>query len=116
MSKREFQRGDIVRVKLDPVAGKEQQGAARPALVLSTAEFNQAMGLAIVAPITQGGNYARFAGFAVPLAGSGCETQGVALVNMARSVDLVARGAKKIEAAPVFVIEDALARMIAIFE
>ncbi|MDT1879121.1 type II toxin-antitoxin system ChpB family toxin, partial [Acinetobacter baumannii] len=65
---------------------------------------------------TQGGDTARYAGFAVPLSGSGTETQGVALVNMVRSMDLVARGARKIETAPDFVVEDALARLRAILE
>lgn len=110
-----FDRGDIVRVSLNPVVGREQQGDFRPALVLSPAAFN-ALGVALVAPITQGGDFARFAGFAVPLAGSGTETQGVALVNMVRSMDLDARAAKKIESAPQFVVDDALARLQAILE
>ena len=110
-----FNRGDIVRVSLNPAVGREQQGDFRPALVLSPAEFN-ALGVALVAPITQGGDFARFAGFAVPLAGSGTETQGVALVNMVRSMDLEARAAKKIESVPSFVVDDALARLQAILE
>lgn len=110
-----FDRGDIVRVCLNPTVGHEQQGDFRPALVLSPSAFN-ALGVAMVAPITQGGNSARFAGFAVPLSGAGTETQGVVLVNMLRSMDLTARGAKKIETAPQVVIDDALARLSAIFE
>jgi mRNA interferase ChpB len=110
-----FNRGDIVRVNLNPTVGREQQGDFRPALVLSPAAFNL-MGVALVAPITQGGDFSRYAGFAVPLSGSGTETQGVALVNMIRTMDLAARGAKKIEAAPDFVVEDALARLRAILE
>lgn len=102
-------------MNLNPTVGHEQQGDFRPALILSPAAFNL-MGVALVAPITQGGNVARYAGFAVPLAGSGTETQGVALVNMIRTMDLSARGAKKIEAAPDFVVEDALARLRAILE
>lgn len=108
-----FDRGDIVRVNLNPSVGREQQGDFRPALVLSPAAFNL-IGVALVAPITQGGDVARYAGFAVPLSGSGTETQGVALVNMIRTMDLSARGAKKIETAPDFVVEDALARLRAI--
>lgn len=110
-----FNRGDIVRVSLNPTVGKEQHGDFRPALVLSPAAFNL-MGVALVAPISQGGDFARYAGFAVPLSGSGTETQGVALVNMIRTMDLTARGAKKIEAAPEFVVEDALARLRAILD
>lgn len=47
-----FDRGDIVRVSLNPTEGREQQGDFRPALVLSPATFN-ALGVALVAPITQ---------------------------------------------------------------
>ncbi|WP_050454496.1 type II toxin-antitoxin system ChpB family toxin [Candidatus Burkholderia verschuerenii] len=110
-----FERGDVVRVNVNPAVGHEQQGEFRPALVLSSSIFN-ATGVALVAPITQGGNFARFAGFAVPLSGAGTETQGVALVNMVRTLDLEARGARKIEHAPVEVINDALARLQTIID
>ena len=53
------------------------------------------MGKILVAPITQGGDFTRHAGFAVPLSGSGTKPQGVALVNQVRMLDLEARGAKK---------------------
>jgi mRNA interferase ChpB len=110
-----FDRGDIVTVRLAPVEGREQQGSARPALVLSTSMFN-ALGLVLVAPITQGGDFARHAGFAASLAGAGTKTQGVALVNQIRMLDLEARSAKRIETAPDFVVEDALARLRAIID
>lgn len=110
-----FDRGDIVRVCLNPTHGHERKGDFRPALVLSPAAFN-ALGVALVAPISQGGESARFAGFAAPLSGSGTETQGVVLVNMVRAMDLEARGARKIERVPDEVIEDALARLQAILE
>jgi len=110
-----FGRGDIVFVKLEPAKGREQKGESRPALVLSTSVFN-AMGVVLIAPITQGGDYARHAGFAVPLSGSGTKTQGAALVNQVRMLDLEERGAKKIETAPGFVVEDALARLQAIMD
>jgi mRNA interferase ChpB len=71
---------------------------------------------AIIAPITQGGDFSRYAGFAVSLTGTGMDTQGVVLVNMIRSVDLAACGAKKLERATQVVIDDALARLQAIFE
>src|SRR5471032_1536493 len=107
-----FGRGDIVVVSLDPSEGHEQKGM-RPALVLSTSVFN-ALGVVLVAPITQGGDFARHAGFAASLSGSGTKTQGVALVNQVRMLDLEARGAKRVETAPEFVVEDALARLRAI--
>ena len=104
-----FDRGDIVSVPLDPVLGREQRGT-RPALVLTTKNFNR-LGDVLVAPISQGSDHARYAGFAVSLTGSGCKTQGVALVNKIRMLDLTARQAKKIDRAPPMVIEDALSRI-----
>ena len=102
-------------VNLEPTEGRKQRGASRPALVLSTSVFN-ALGIVLVAPITQGGDFARHAGFAASLSGSGTTTQGVALVNQIRMLDLQARGAKRIETAPEFVVEDALARLRAIID
>ena len=107
-------RGDIVSVPLDPTIGHEQRGV-RPALVLTTKEFNR-LGDVLVAPITQGGDFARYAGFAVSLTGTGCRTQGVALVNKIRMLDLVARKARKIERAPTEVIEDAIGRLVAMLD
>jgi mRNA interferase ChpB len=43
--------------------------------------------------------------------GSGTETQGVVLVSAVRTLDLVARHAKKIEVAPDFIVEEALAKL-----
>lgn len=109
-----FERGDVVSVPLDPVMGHEQRGV-RPALVLTTKAFNR-LGDVLVAPITQGGDFARYAGFAVTLTGTGCKTQGVALVNKIRMLDLAARGAKRIERVPQVVIDDALARIAGLLD
>ena len=109
-----FDRGDIVSVPLDPTVGHEQRGT-RPALVLTTKDFNK-LGDVLVAPITQGADFARYAGFAVTLTGTGCKTQGVALVNKIRMLDLEARKAKKIERAPKAVIEDAIGRLTALLD
>jgi mRNA interferase ChpB len=67
-----FERGDIVKACLNPTAGNELQGM-RLCLVLSPKAFNK-LGLTLIAPITQGGNLARFKGFAVALMGNGTET------------------------------------------
>lgn len=107
-----FDRGDIVTVPLDPAIGHEQRGT-RPALVLTTKEFNK-LGDVLIAPITQGGDFARYAGFAVSLTGTGCKTQGVAPVNKIRMLDLAARKARKVERAPQEVIDDALGRLTAL--
>lgn len=109
-----FDRGDIVHVTLDPAVGHEQKGQ-RMALVLTTKDFNR-LGDVLVAPITQGGDYSRHAGFAASLTGTGCKTQGVVLVNKIRMLDLAARQAKKIERVPQEVLDDALGRLMAMFE
>lgn len=108
-----FDRGDIVRACLNPVAGHETQGDMRPCLVLSPRAFNN-LGVVMVAPITQGGDYARFKGFAVPLMGSGTATQGVVLASGIKSLDLVARGGRKVETAPSAIVDEVLAKLDAI--
>ncbi|MBD2652021.1 type II toxin-antitoxin system PemK/MazF family toxin [Synechocystis sp. FACHB-383] len=54
MSDQSFpERGTVIRINLNPTEGREQQGEARPCLVLSHTAFNQARnGLVIVSPIT----------------------------------------------------------------
>ena len=108
-----FDRGDVVSVPLDPAMGHEQKGT-RPALVLTSKAFNQ-LGDALVAPITQG-DFSRYAGFAVSLTGSGCKTQGVALINKIRMLDLSARKARKIDSVPQVVMEDAIGRLMALLD
>ena len=109
-----FNRGDVVSVPLDPTVGHEQRGT-RPALVLTTKDFNK-LGDVLVAPITQGGDFSRHAGFAVSLTGTGCRTQGVALVNKVQMLDLAARKARRIERAPQAVIDEALGRLMALLD
>lgn len=115
MKRIKFNCGDIVRVNLNPTEGQEQQGNFRPALVLTPAAYN-ATGLAVIAPVTQGGDFARYAGFVVTLSGSGTETQGVVLCNQIRTVDLEARSAKRVESVPAVIMDDVLARVQALFE
>lgn len=109
-----FDRGDVVTVPLDPAVGHEQRGT-RPALVLTGKTFN-VLGDTLIAPITQGGDFSRHAGFAVSLSGTGCKTQGVALVNKIRMMDLAARKARKVERAPAAVVDDAMLRLSALLE
>ncbi len=108
-----FNRGDIIRVQLNPTAGNEIQGDMRPCIVVSLREFNR-LGLTIIAPITQGGNFARFNGFAVTLTGAGTSTQGVILANAIRSVDLNARNAAFVETAPSFIMDELVAILSAV--
>ena len=47
---------------------------------------------------------------------TGCKTQGVALLNKCRMMELASRGAKKVERAPQAVVDDALGRLLTLFE
>lgn len=107
-------RGDIWQIDLNPTLGSEQQGS-RPVLVITDKVFNQA-GLTWACPITQGGNYARFAGFAVPLLNCGTQTQGVIACNQVRTLDFKARNARFVESVPDYVIDEVMARLQAILE
>ncbi len=107
-------RGDVLRLDLDPALGKEQQGQ-RYVLVLTVADFNR-FGLAMVAPITQGGQFAREHGFTVSLMGTGTKTQGVVLCNQVRMLDYKERGGSILEAASEVVTDDVLARVRALLE
>lgn len=108
------ERGDIWHADLNPVAGREQQGT-RPVLILSPRDFNRS-GLALICPITQGGQSARFAGFAVPLINTGTRTQGVVLCNQSRTVDLTAREARFVETVPDYLVDEVIARVQTLLE
>src|SRR5271167_4326457 len=110
-----MKRGEIWLVSLDPASGHEQKGR-RPVLIVSPEAFNRVTKVPVVLPITSGGNFARTAGFAVPLAGTGTTTTGVVRCDQPRALDLGARGGKKLEAVPPGVIEEVLARLMPIFE
>lgn len=106
---RQVKQGDILLVTLDPTVGTEIQ-EKRPVLVLSNSEFNRC-GRGLVATITQGGNFDRVRGWAVPLMGTGTETQGAVVLSQCRMIDFAGRGAKHVESVPPFVIEEALAKL-----
>lgn len=108
------ERGDIWNIDLNPASGHEQRGE-RPILVLTALEFNR-LGLVLACPISQGAQFARAQGFAVPLAGSGTQTQGVILCNQSRTVDYKARRARFVETVPDYVVNDVLARVAALLE
>ena len=70
----------------------------------------------IILPITSGGNFARTAGFAVPLAGAGTKTTGVVRCDQPRALDLRARGGTKLEVVPSAIMDEVLARLTPILE
>ena len=111
-----MQRGDIYFVPLDPTEGREQRGT-RPVVVVSPTDFNRLTGAPVVVPVTSGGSFARMAGFAVSLSGTGLETQGMVRCDQPRVLDLVARKARRTgERVPDEVMQDILARLAALFE
>lgn len=103
-----FEQGDIVRVSLNPTVGRELKGDFRPSLVLTPKSVNK-LGMTLIAPITQGGDYSRVQGFTATLMGSGTDTQGIILVSGVRMMDLIARKATKIEKAPIALVDEVLA-------
>lgn len=110
-----MKRGDIYLVCLDPVHGREQQGT-RPVLIVTHESFNRLTGTPVVLPITSGGNFARYQGFAASLDGTGLQTTGVIRCDQPRTIDIQQRKGKKLESVPDYVIEDVMARLQALFD
>ena len=108
-----MRRGDIYLVSLDPTEGREQRGS-RPVLVVSPVEFNEATNLPVICPITNGGDFARRIGFAVPV--TGIKTTGVVRCDQPRVLDLSARNARKVDTLPTSIMEEVLAKLAPIFE
>jgi mRNA-degrading endonuclease toxin of MazEF toxin-antitoxin module len=110
-----MKRGEIWLVRLDPAEGHEQKGR-RPVLIVSPEAFNRITKVPVVLPITSGGAFARTAGFAVPLTGTGTKTTGIVRCDQPRALDLIARGAKRFESIPDSIMDEVLARLTPIFE
>jgi mRNA-degrading endonuclease toxin of MazEF toxin-antitoxin module len=110
-----MKRGEIWLVGLDPTEGHEQKGL-RPVLIVSPEQFNRVTKVPIVLPITSGGNFARTAGFAVPLTGAGTKTTGIIRCDQPRALDLGARKGKKLESVSDAITDEVLAKLAPIFE
>jgi len=82
-------RGDFIYLDFSPQAGTEQAGR-RPALVLSSKDFNIATGLAFVCPLT---NTLTGSNFEVPVP-RGTKLTGVVLSKHIKSVDWIVRNAQ----------------------
>jgi mRNA interferase MazF len=102
------EKGDLIVLDFDPQIGHEQM-KRRPALVLSPAAFNDAFGLAFVAPIT---TKPKGHAFEVPLP-EDSNVKGVVMVQQVKSFDWRARRARlagkasaKIVAAATEIIKD----------
>lgn len=108
-----MKRGEIYMVSLDPTKGREQQ-VDRPVLIVSPTAFNQATQLPVICPITNGGDFARRIGFAVPL--TGIKTTGVVRCDQPRVLDLSERKARRVEALPAALMDEVLAKIAPLFE
>ena len=86
------ERGDIIKLELNPRIGREQSGF-RPAIVISPSAYNRLSSIILICPITS-----RKKGwpFEVELPES-LKTSGVVLADQLRSVDCKARKARFIE-------------------
>ena len=67
-------------------------------------------------PITGGGNFARTAGFAVPLMGAGIRTTGVVRCDQPRALDIGSRNGRKLESVPASIMDEVLTKLVPIFE
>jgi mRNA-degrading endonuclease toxin of MazEF toxin-antitoxin module len=110
-----MKRGEIWIVGLDPTQGHEQKGH-RPVLIVSPEAFNRVTKVPVVLPITGGGNFARTAGFAVPLMDAGTKTTGIVRCDRPCALDLAARRGRKLESVPDAIVDEVLAKLTPIFE
>lgn len=108
-----MQRGDIYLVDLEPTSGHEQRGH-RPVLIVSSETFNRLTGCPVILPITNGGDFARRVGFAVPV--TGIKTTGVVRCDQPRALDVAARGGRKVDTLPASIMDEVLATVATLFE
>jgi mRNA interferase MazF len=99
-------RGDAVWITLNPQAGHEQAGR-RPALVLSPAQYNDRVGLALLCPIT---SHIKGYPFEVPLS-SELALSGVILADQVKSLDWRVRHAEIIGRVPGEIVTEVLNKL-----
>jgi mRNA interferase MazF len=105
------ERGDAVRITLDPQAGHEQSGRC-PALILSPSAYNGRVGLALLCPIT---SQVKGYPFEAPLP-AGLPVTGVVGADQIKSLDWRARKATWIGAVPEDVVTQVLSRLQTLLE
>ena len=99
------QRGDVVWLDYDPQRGHEQAGK-RPAIVISSLEYNKKVGLALFYPITS-----QIKGYPFEVKVTLSKIHGVILADQIKSLDWKARKAKYIETAPERLLDEAKERL-----
>jgi mRNA interferase MazF len=105
------ERGDIVWLRFTPQAGHEQAGH-RPALVISPRSYNRRVGLALFCPVT---SQVKGYPFEVVLP-PGLKAKGAILSDQVKSLDWRVRKAKRVCTVPNEVLEEAIARILALVD
>jgi len=109
-------RGDVYWVDPNPVAGREMKNRHR-FVVITPQEIN-ALGVAMLVPVTSGGAFARETGLTVPITGH--DTSGVAVCNQVRSFDLQPREkagtARYVETLDPPTIDEIVARVVSVID
>ena len=83
------ERGEIIRIDLNPTEGREQSGNARPCMVLSNTKFNQRRrGIVIVTPLIKTIKPQIKTMIPVP---SGFKATGSIIAEQVRTIDLKER-------------------------
>lgn len=104
-------RGDIAWLEFTPQAGHEQMGT-RPAIVLSSKNYNQKVGLAVFCPVTgQKKGYP----FEVEIPSNSMIT-GVVLSDQIKSLDWHARQARYAMKVPISVLQECLQKIKALLQ
>lgn len=96
----------MVWISLNPQAGHEQ-GGRRPAVVLSPADYNRRVGLAVLCPIT---SQAKGYPFEVRIP-AGLAVGGVVLSDQVKSLDWRARNAQLVGRVPLATIAEVLRKL-----
>lgn len=97
--------GDLAWINFDPQAGREQ-AKNRPALVLTTSDFNAATGLLVACPVTRTERQWR-----TRIALVGTTTIGFIMIEQLKGLDWQARGAAFIERVPRSLMDDVKSRI-----
>ncbi|MGB3789696.1 MAG: type II toxin-antitoxin system PemK/MazF family toxin [Phormidesmis sp.] len=84
-----IERGEVLRLNLNPTLGREQSGNARPCVVLSNSDYNtERQGIVIITPVTS--TIRPDIKMMIPIP-SGFKAQGSVIAEQIRTVDLSER-------------------------
>ena len=102
-------RGDAVWIDFNPQVGREQAGR-RPAIVLTTKDFNDKTSLVVLCPITRSSTREQRNPFAIEIP-HGLAVDGVILADQIRTMDWRARRTEYICSLPTETVDTVLERI-----